>query len=305
MYLKTLNIPTTFSLYQVRIDTDSQYQMSRVARQGYNTRGRGSVNFRFRSPQLAETFVQGGWASLQKYPGNFLYFFTVQDLTDGGKDRNLIAACRRYDPRTKFILSVSIIADIDDVPETPDLERSSLGDPSEISMSRSFKDSDSWYSAPGTKPPRSLLYSEPEDPLMTYNYRPIRTADSGTPVQLPAAPVLPFARTVSLPPQQRKQPKSQGNLDFDAKNLLKSVLKSMENIAPDPIDNSNLYSSDNSAFTRGPGRHTVGPTPTKRSTFQQQPNNWENNRSYHQEQRSSPVVLSLHGAIADVAESEV
>jgi len=40
-------------------------------------------------------------------------------LIEERKEPSLIALCRKYDPRGKFILSVSIIADIEECPQTP------------------------------------------------------------------------------------------------------------------------------------------------------------------------------------------
>lgn len=42
----------------------AQWEMSQVAREGNNARGRGAVNFRFRNPFLASTFVREGWDGL-------------------------------------------------------------------------------------------------------------------------------------------------------------------------------------------------------------------------------------------------
>jgi hypothetical protein len=99
--------------------------MSRVARQGYTERGRGSVNFRFGSTQLASRYVKLGWNhALYADPSSYLFYYTIPTLIEERKEPSLIALCRKYDPRGKFILSVSIIADIEECPQTPPPEPS-------------------------------------------------------------------------------------------------------------------------------------------------------------------------------------
>ncbi|PAV83427.1 hypothetical protein WR25_12559 isoform B [Diploscapter pachys] len=104
----------------VRDDPEAQAYMSRIAREGYATSGRGSVNIRLASPQMAQAYVTKGWSALSAYPlHQLLFYYTVPALVAERKEPSLISLCRRYEPREKFILSVSIIADIEHCPETP------------------------------------------------------------------------------------------------------------------------------------------------------------------------------------------
>ena len=182
---------------QVREDPDAQWHMSRVARQHHSQQGRGSVNFRFGSPELAELYVRGGWAALP--PSNaYLHYNTIPELIDERKEPSLIALCRKYDPKSKFILSVSVIADIEECPETPVGER---GD--------------------------SLLYDssigQADQQPQLYHTQSMVTSK-------------PIDWNANVQQQQRRYQRSNynnvGSAVPDAKTVLKSVLRSMENIAP-------------------------------------------------------------------------
>uniref|UniRef100_A0A1I7URX4 MYND-type domain-containing protein n=1 Tax=Caenorhabditis tropicalis TaxID=1561998 RepID=A0A1I7URX4_9PELO len=114
-------------IMKVREDEQAQAFMSKVAREGYGVRGRGSVNIRLSSPQLAQAYVSNGWRALAHYPNDqLLYYYTVKALIAERKEPSLIALCEKYDPTEKFILSVSIIADIEHCPETPPPETREL-----------------------------------------------------------------------------------------------------------------------------------------------------------------------------------
>ena len=85
---------------KVREDPKAQAEMSRIARSGYDRDGRGSVNIRLASPQLAQAYVTHGWDALSHIPNRqLLHYYTVQDLVRERKEPSLIALCRRYDPR--------------------------------------------------------------------------------------------------------------------------------------------------------------------------------------------------------------
>lgn len=112
-------------IMKVRGDTEAQWWMSRVAREGYAKRGRGSVNIRLASPQLAQSYVTHGWPALANYqPESLLYYYTISALVQERKDPSLVMLCKKYDPTDKFILSVSIIADVEHCPSTPPPETS-------------------------------------------------------------------------------------------------------------------------------------------------------------------------------------
>uniref|UniRef100_A0A1I7ZWR7 MYND-type domain-containing protein n=1 Tax=Steinernema glaseri TaxID=37863 RepID=A0A1I7ZWR7_9BILA len=108
-------------IMKVRGDSEAQWHMSKVAREGYAAFGRGSVNIRLR---------EAPWHLLLNFIGfqshdlsSLLFFYPVQTLVEQRKESSLIALVRKYNPDDKFILSVSIIADIDQCPQTPPPER--------------------------------------------------------------------------------------------------------------------------------------------------------------------------------------
>lgn len=189
--------------------------MSRVARQGYATRGRGSVNFRFRSPFMAEKYVKGGWSALSAEPGNYLFYYTIPTLIEERKEPSLIALCRKYDPRGKFILSVSIIADIEQCPSTPPPDMADQ----------------SWAARP-----------EPAQQATTLQYTQYtakqQTDLNGNSLGHHYSPAS-HRRQNSLPQRYHRAQQSQP----DAKTVLKSVLRSLENIAPGPTESMNRSSS--------------------------------------------------------------
>ncbi|VDK35621.1 unnamed protein product [Gongylonema pulchrum] len=94
--------------------------MSRIARDGYSALGRGAVNLRLNSAYIAQSYVTHGWQALSGFDlDKLLHFYTIAALIAEHKEPSLIAICRKYDPNEKFILSVSIIADIECCPHTP------------------------------------------------------------------------------------------------------------------------------------------------------------------------------------------
>uniref|UniRef100_A0AC34RBW7 MYND-type domain-containing protein n=1 Tax=Panagrolaimus sp. JU765 TaxID=591449 RepID=A0AC34RBW7_9BILA len=107
-------------IMKVRQDAETQYHMSRVARDGYKNFGRGSVNIRLMSAHAAQQYLIKGWKAFENLDHTkLLFYYPVDALIDQGKEQSLITLCRKYNPNDKFILSVSIIADIEFCPETP------------------------------------------------------------------------------------------------------------------------------------------------------------------------------------------
>ncbi|CAD5234856.1 unnamed protein product [Bursaphelenchus xylophilus] len=117
-------------IVKVRNDPETQYHMSKIARDGYRKEGRGSVNIRILSAHSAQMYLKYGWKSLLAYedPENLLFYYPIQQLIHQRKEPSLIQLCRKYNPDEKFILSVSIIADIEQCPQTPPPE-GQLSDP--------------------------------------------------------------------------------------------------------------------------------------------------------------------------------
>uniref|UniRef100_A0A915JUI6 Apical junction molecule ajm1 alpha/beta domain-containing protein n=1 Tax=Romanomermis culicivorax TaxID=13658 RepID=A0A915JUI6_ROMCU len=183
--------------------------MSNVAMRGYSNRGKGSVNFRFNSPFLARKYIDGGWLALSRFPAPYLNFYTVDEMVDSKKDPNLIKLCRLYDPEQKFVLSVSIIAEIEDVPETPVSERKN-------------------FAAVDIEAPSKNGFYDAGDFI----------DDNGQEIYDGQANNRRFERSRSVPNSKRKEIKqanAQKNKDEDTKSVLKSILRSMENIAPGPV----------------------------------------------------------------------
>ncbi|KHJ97355.1 hypothetical protein OESDEN_02671 [Oesophagostomum dentatum] len=115
---------------KVRRDALAQASMSKLARVSYASKGRGSVNIRLPSPHIAQAYVNHGWNALSMIPqGQLLHYYTIAELVREQKEPSLIALCRRYDPKEKFILSVSIIADIEHCPQTPPPEATDVSLP--------------------------------------------------------------------------------------------------------------------------------------------------------------------------------
>uniref|UniRef100_A0A913HMQ6 MYND-type domain-containing protein n=1 Tax=Strongyloides stercoralis TaxID=6248 RepID=A0A913HMQ6_STRER len=92
-------------IIKVRRDPEAQWYMSKVAREGYKDDGRGW-----------EVFNGINIKTL-------LFFYPIHVLEIQKKEQSLITLCKKYNPQEKFILSVSIIADVETCPETPPNER--------------------------------------------------------------------------------------------------------------------------------------------------------------------------------------
>ncbi|KAH7729620.1 Protein AJM-1 d [Aphelenchoides avenae] len=115
-------------IIKVRCDPETQYHMSRVARDGFRQYGRGSVNIRLTSAHSAQMYLSKGWKAFSNQDiSQLLFYYPIQSLIDQRKEPSLIQLCRKYNPSDKFILSVSIIADIEHCPETPPPEPEHAG----------------------------------------------------------------------------------------------------------------------------------------------------------------------------------
>uniref|UniRef100_A0A915PI27 MYND-type domain-containing protein n=1 Tax=Setaria digitata TaxID=48799 RepID=A0A915PI27_9BILA len=107
-------------IMKVRKDPEAQFYMSKIARDGYSALGRGSVNMRINSAHTAQSYIADGWPTMANFQlSKLLHYYTIAALIAERKEPSLIALCRQYDPNDKFILSVSIIADIEQCPQTP------------------------------------------------------------------------------------------------------------------------------------------------------------------------------------------
>ncbi|KFD70227.1 hypothetical protein M514_03329 [Trichuris suis] len=201
-------------IIRVKKDLEVQRNMSLVAQRGYADRGRGSVNLRFLQLQVANQYIAHGWPAIA-HDRKCLSYLTISDLIELGKSADLVATCRQYNPKEKFILSVSILVEIDRVPQTP----SSL-------HTAAFQ-----YD-------RSVI--EP---------KPFSRMANG------------HLQTRSLPPSRRTRPPVVQQQQ-SASSVLKSVLKSLENIAPDQPETESPpyhFRARNIDFSRANQmRHTIG-----------------------------------------------
>ncbi|CDW54106.1 Apical junction molecule protein 1, d [Trichuris trichiura] len=202
-------------IIRVKKDLEVQRNMSLVAQRGYADRGRGSVNLRFLQLQVANQYIAHGWPAIA-HDRKCLSYLTISDLIELGKSADLIATCRQYNPKEKFILSVSILVEIDRVPQTP----SSL------------------HTAAFQYDRSSAIESKPFS----------RIANG-------------HLQTRSLPPSRRTRPPVLQQQQ-SASSVLKSVLKSLENIAPDQPEiesPSRHFRERNVDFNRtNQMRHTIG-----------------------------------------------
>lgn len=79
--------------------------MSKIARDGYSTLGRGSVNLRINSTQIAQSYVADGWRAVADFQLNkLLHYYTIAALTAERKEPSLITLCRQYDPTLVYFI---------------------------------------------------------------------------------------------------------------------------------------------------------------------------------------------------------
>ncbi|XP_071492254.1 uncharacterized protein [Diadema antillarum] len=103
-------------IYHSRYNEVLQEGLSRIARQGFARRGRGSVMLSFSNVEEAYRYITKGLDQLSSWPD----FLSVQDLDESGEGRynSLQQTCLNYDPEVKFVLNVSIVA-CQDTPTRP------------------------------------------------------------------------------------------------------------------------------------------------------------------------------------------
>ncbi|KAI1724480.1 immune response like protein [Ditylenchus destructor] len=90
------------------------------------------------SAHSAQMYLKDGWKVFDNHdPNQLLFYYSIQSLVDQRKEPSLIQLCRKYNPSDKFILSVSIIADIEQCPETPPPEPISF-EPSQQAISTPY-----------------------------------------------------------------------------------------------------------------------------------------------------------------------
>lgn len=98
---------------RVNGEPEIQYQLSRLARRGYLSQGRGCVMLAFTSHQESVSFLQHGFSSLCMPPS----FVGVKSLEDAPMLGDCLLwlkdMCAHYNPELKYVLHVSIIVDVE------------------------------------------------------------------------------------------------------------------------------------------------------------------------------------------------
>ena len=91
-------------------DTISE-ELSRIARTGYLTKGRGCVMLVFSSPIEADKFLMKGFQESQN-PPNYANIKDVQEAAEvfGDHEQELVQMCKSYNPELKYVLEVAIVA---------------------------------------------------------------------------------------------------------------------------------------------------------------------------------------------------
>ncbi|XP_071802384.1 uncharacterized protein [Asterias amurensis] len=97
-------------LYHSRYNGQLQSDLSRVARTGYLSRGRGAILLIFPDTEAAENYTSKGFDALPSPPT----YSTVRELQTfdlfGDHMKFLLEMCCSYDPENKFVINVAIMA---------------------------------------------------------------------------------------------------------------------------------------------------------------------------------------------------
>ena len=109
LYSRT-NSAAKHVIYHSRYNETLQDDLSRIARTGYLSRGRGAVLLIFPDVESAESYMTYGTECLPFPPT----YTTIKELENSGVFGDhltfLISMCRTYDPDIKFVLNVAIMA---------------------------------------------------------------------------------------------------------------------------------------------------------------------------------------------------
>ena len=104
-------------IYNSRYNEELQDDLSRIARTGYLSRGRGAILLIFPDIDSAEGYMSDGIEALH-YPPTYS---TIKDLESSGLFADhlpfLIEMCRTYDPNVKFVLNVAIMTADESTPK--------------------------------------------------------------------------------------------------------------------------------------------------------------------------------------------
>ncbi len=86
-------------------------ELSKLARTGYLTKGRGCVMLVFPTPAHAELFLNKGFAAVPN-AANFANIKEVQEEADifGEHEVELLQMCKSYNPELRYVLEVAIVA---------------------------------------------------------------------------------------------------------------------------------------------------------------------------------------------------
>ncbi|XP_022084276.1 uncharacterized protein LOC110975796 [Acanthaster planci] len=101
-------------IYHSRYNGQLQSDLTRVARTGYLSRGRGAILLIFPDTESAENYTERGFDALPSAPT----YSTVRELETsdlfGDHMKYLLEMCHTYDPDRKFVLNVAIMANTEE-----------------------------------------------------------------------------------------------------------------------------------------------------------------------------------------------
>ncbi|XP_070531615.1 uncharacterized protein [Ptychodera flava] len=96
-------------IYHSRHDDDCQQSLSKIARTGYLSRGRGCIMLLFGDPDSADEYLKSGVGEMDIPPT----FTSLRELEESGVTgehmTSLIKMCKTYNPEMKFVLNVAVV----------------------------------------------------------------------------------------------------------------------------------------------------------------------------------------------------
>ena len=87
-------------------------ELSKIARTGYLTKGRGCVMLVFPTPFEADKFLMKGFEASQINPANYANIKDIQDARDvfAEHENELVQMCKSYNPELKYVIEVAIVS---------------------------------------------------------------------------------------------------------------------------------------------------------------------------------------------------
>lgn len=96
------------TVQKIKSDSKSRAELSKFARAGYLTRGRGVLKLVFSCPELAWHFIDRGWSAILEEPIYVAWRDVLPQEMGAGAYVEVRNMCQRYDPQVKFVLIVVI-----------------------------------------------------------------------------------------------------------------------------------------------------------------------------------------------------